>query len=74
MKPIIYSCCEDKSEEGYPVLLESLRTYTAKKNIVLNPSTILIDFEQAMVNACPSELSCKQDLGQDTRYRNVSRS
>ena len=22
----------------------------------------------------PSELSCKQDLGQDTRYRNVSRS
>ena len=22
----------------------------------------------------PSEISCKQDLGQDTRYRNVSRS
>ena len=51
MKPIIYSCCEDKSEEDYPVLLESLRTYAAKKNIVLNPSTILIDFEQTMVNA-----------------------
>ena len=31
MKPIIYSCCEDKSEEGYQVLLESLRTYAAKR-------------------------------------------
>ena len=51
MKSIIYSCCEDKSEEGYQVLLQSLRTYAAKKSIVLNPSTILIDFEQAMVNA-----------------------
>ncbi|CAF3764873.1 unnamed protein product [Rotaria magnacalcarata] len=51
MKPIIFSCCEDKSEESYRQLLQSLFTHATKNNIVLNPSTILIDFEQGMVNA-----------------------
>ncbi|CAF4328575.1 unnamed protein product [Rotaria sp. Silwood2] len=51
MKPIVYSCCQDKSEECYHELLKSLLTYATKKNIILNPSSILIDFEQGMINA-----------------------
>ncbi|CAF0968541.1 unnamed protein product [Rotaria magnacalcarata] len=51
MKPIIYSCCENKSEKCYRELLQSLLTHAEKKNISLNPSSILIDFEQSMINA-----------------------
>jgi hypothetical protein len=51
MKPIIYSCCEDKKQESYEELLQSLLVYATKKKLVLNPSTVLIDFEQGMVNA-----------------------
>ncbi|CAF1093188.1 unnamed protein product [Rotaria sordida] len=31
MKPIVYSCCQDKSEECYHELLKLLLTYTTKK-------------------------------------------
>ena len=51
MKPIVYSCCEDKSQEGYEHLFRSLVDYAAQKNIALNPSSILIDFEKAAINA-----------------------
>ena len=30
--------------------------------------------ETTIIDGAPSETSCNQDLGQDTRYRNVSRS
>ncbi|CAF4475878.1 unnamed protein product [Didymodactylos carnosus] len=51
MKPIVYACCEDKSQSGYTCLLRSLVGYAAQKNIVLSPSSILIDFEKAAINA-----------------------
>ena len=51
MKPIVYSCCEDKSEECYRELLQSLLIHATTKNISLNPSSILIDSEQEMANA-----------------------
>ena len=47
MKPVVFACCEGKSQEGY----HRLFTYTNTKNISLNPSSILIDFEQATINA-----------------------
>ncbi|CAF1383740.1 unnamed protein product [Rotaria sordida] len=51
MKPIIYSCYENKSEKCCHELLESLFVHVKKRNITLNPSTIFIDFEQCMINA-----------------------
>ncbi|CAF1545159.1 unnamed protein product [Rotaria sordida] len=51
MKSVIYSCCEDKKEECYHELLQSLLIHATKKKITLNPSSILIDFEQGMINA-----------------------
>ena len=50
MKPVFYACCEDKSQAGYDYLFRSLVGYAAEKKIVLNPKSILIDFEQAVVN------------------------
>ena len=51
MKPIVYSYCEDKLQEGYEHLFRSLVDYAAQNNIVLNPSSILIDFEKVAINA-----------------------
>ena len=51
MKPIIYSYCENKSEKCYHELLQSLLTHATEKNISSSPSSILIDFEQSMINA-----------------------
>ena len=45
MKPVIFACCKDKSQEGYHRLFVSLVTYANTKNISLNPSSISIDFE-----------------------------
>ena len=50
MKPVVYSCCEAKSQTGYDYLFRSLVGYAAEKKIVLNTKSILIDFEQAVVN------------------------
>ncbi|CAF1154928.1 unnamed protein product [Rotaria sordida] len=50
MKPVVYACCEDKSQAGYDYLFRSLVGYAAEKKIVLNPKSILIDFEQVVVN------------------------
>ena len=50
MKPVVFACCEDKSQEGYHRLFTSLVTYANTKNISLSPSSILIDFEQATIN------------------------
>ena len=51
MKPLVYSSCEDKTEKCYHELLQSLVIYAAKKNVALRPQSILIDFEQSMINA-----------------------
>jgi hypothetical protein len=51
MKPMVYSCCQDKSQESYINLYQSLVQYAAKKNITLKPTSILIDFEQSAINA-----------------------
>ena len=48
-KPVVYSCCEAKSQAGYDYLFRSLVGYAAEKKIVLNPKSTLIDFEQAVV-------------------------
>ncbi|CAF1062509.1 unnamed protein product, partial [Didymodactylos carnosus] len=50
MKPTVYACCEDKSQNGYTCLLRSLVSYAAQKNIVLSPPSISIDFEKAAIN------------------------
>ncbi len=51
MKPMVYSCCQDKSQKSYINLYQSLVQYAAKKNITLKPTSILIDFEQSAINA-----------------------
>ena len=50
MKPVVYACCEDKSQAGYDYLFRSLVGYAVGKKIVSNSKSILIDFEQAVVN------------------------
>ena len=50
MKPVVYACCEDKSEVGYDYIFRSLVGYAAEKKFVLNSTSILIDFEQTAVN------------------------
>ena len=50
MKPVIYLCCNDKSQAGYDYLCRSLVGYAVEKKILLNPKSILIDFEQVVVN------------------------
>ena len=50
IKPVVYACCEDKSQAGYDYLFRSLVDNAAEKKIVLNPKSILIDFEQAVIN------------------------
>ena len=51
MKPMVYSCCQDKSQQTYIHLYQSLVQYAATKNITLNPKSMLIDFEQSSINA-----------------------
>ena len=34
MKPVVYGCCEDKSQAGYDYLFRSLVGYAAEKKIV----------------------------------------
>ena len=50
MKAVVYSCCEDKSQECYEHLFRSLVGYAAQKDIVLNPPSILIGFDKAAIN------------------------
>ncbi|CAF3341244.1 unnamed protein product [Rotaria socialis] len=51
MKPMVYSCLQDKSQETYINLFQSLVQYAEEKNVILKPSSILIDFEQSSINA-----------------------
>ena len=51
MKLVVYSCCEGKSQEGYEHSFRLLVDYVVQKYIVLNPSSILIDFEKVAISA-----------------------
>ncbi|CAF4099861.1 unnamed protein product [Adineta steineri] len=51
MKPIVFSALPDKFEETYSTVLEALVLYAQTNNVILNPTSILIDFEQAAFNA-----------------------
>ena len=52
MKLVVFSCCEDKSQESYYRLFTSLLSYLCKcKRVSLIPSSILIDFEQDAISA-----------------------
>ena len=68
MKPVVFARCEDKSQEGYHRLFTSLVTYANTKNISLNPSSILIDFEQATINAINDVLPQASVKGCHFRY------
>ena len=50
MKPVMYSCCEDKSQ-GSGHLFRSLVDYTAQKKLLSTTSSIPIDFENAAIKA-----------------------
>ena len=50
VKPVFYACCENKFQPGYDYLFRSLVGYAGEKIIVSNPKSILIDFEQAVIN------------------------
>ena len=51
MKPMVYSCCQDKSQQTYINLYQSLVQYAVTKNITRDPKSILIGFEQSAINA-----------------------
>ncbi|CAF1279589.1 unnamed protein product [Adineta steineri] len=51
MKLIVFSALPDKYEETYSTVLEALVLYAQTNNVILNPTSILIDFEQAAFNA-----------------------
>ena len=51
MKPMVYSYCQDKSQQIYINLYQLLVQYAATKTVTLNPKSILIDFEQSAINA-----------------------
>ena len=52
MKPIIYSCCENKSEKCYHELLQSLLTHATKKKYFIKSIIINDVFPQALVKRC----------------------
>src|SRR5437763_552494 len=49
--PLVYSLIISKSEEIYKNLFEELIEFAAENDIILQPSTILTDFELASINA-----------------------
>ena len=51
MKPIVFAALPDKSEDTYLTLLQSLIIYAQKNNIILSPTSVLIDFELSAYNA-----------------------
>ncbi|CAF3448019.1 unnamed protein product [Rotaria sp. Silwood2] len=51
MKPIVFAALSYKKVETYSTLLQSLVMYAQTNNIVLSPTSILIDFELAAFNS-----------------------
>ncbi|CAF1532648.1 unnamed protein product, partial [Rotaria magnacalcarata] len=51
MKPIVFSALTNKHEKTYSSLLQSLIIYARTNNLILCPTSILIDFELSSFNA-----------------------
>ena len=49
--PLVYSLTTSKSEQVYRCIFEELLDFAMEDGIDLQPSTILTDFEQALINA-----------------------
>lgn len=49
--PLIYALITSKTEQIYKCLFEEIVDFAAEHNIILQPSTILTDFEQASIYA-----------------------
>src|SRR6266540_7032412 len=52
---LVYALMINKLEELYKQLFQDLINFAEENDIELNPSTIIIDFEQAVINALCSE-------------------
>jgi hypothetical protein len=51
MKPIVFAALPNKDEVTYSSLLQSLIEYAQSNNMILSPTSILIDFELSAFNA-----------------------
>jgi hypothetical protein len=51
MKPVVFAALPDKCEVTYVTIIQSLVEYAQTNNLVLNPTSILIDFELSAFNA-----------------------
>ena len=51
MKPVVYAASPNKLESTYMIFLQSLIEYARIKDLILDPSSILIDFELSAFNA-----------------------
>ncbi|CAF1427893.1 unnamed protein product [Rotaria sordida] len=51
MKPIVFAALPDKYEQTYLTLLQALVVYAQTNDLILSPTSILIDFELAAFNA-----------------------
>ena len=51
MKSLVFAALPDKYEQTYLKLLQSLMVYAQANNVILAPTSILIDFELSAFNA-----------------------
>ena len=49
--PLVYCLLTNKEEESYTAVIREIRKFINANNIVLNPTTIISDFELSIVNA-----------------------
>lgn len=55
MKPVVYAALPNKNVKTYDTMLKELLLYAETSNVLLNPKSILIDFEKALFNAFPEK-------------------
>src|SRR5205823_8963479 len=53
--PMVYALMTGKSEECYTLLFQELISLSEEADLILNPSLVLTDFEQAAINAAQNE-------------------
>ncbi|GES82704.1 uncharacterized protein LOC111041937 [Rhizophagus clarus] len=59
---LVYTLMTSKSEGVYRCLFEELVDFAAENNVNLQPSTILTDFKQALINASRQEIPDAFDM------------
>ncbi|CAF4662045.1 unnamed protein product, partial [Didymodactylos carnosus] len=62
MKPSLFAALPDKYQTTYTSLITNLNELSLNNNIILNPETIMMDFETAAINSFESAyptVSCK---------------